>query len=164
MMRVFAKTIVSIVELGAQFAARGAIHPMQAMLNYAVGVLTARMTRVVLATGLDASFGFLHDGRKPGRFSLSWERRGEFKADTREAVFGYARRTRNFGGRILLRRRRCSPPPSPSFCGFSRRFAFRTAVSVRGMLVSRPPTLPLWDGQRTLRKPYSTSSIYEYAP
>jgi hypothetical protein len=45
MMRVFAKTIVSIVELGAQFTARGAVHPMQAMLNYAVGVLTARMTQ-----------------------------------------------------------------------------------------------------------------------
>jgi CRISP-associated protein Cas1 len=60
-------------ELGAQFTARGAVHPMQAMQNYATGVLAARMTRVVIATGLDAAFGFLHDGRKPGRLSLVWD-------------------------------------------------------------------------------------------
>jgi hypothetical protein len=49
-------------ELGAQFTARGAVHPMQAMLNYAIGVLAGRITRVVIAKGLDAGFGFLHDG------------------------------------------------------------------------------------------------------
>jgi CRISPR/Cas system-associated endonuclease Cas1 len=46
---------------------------MQAMLNYSVGVLAGRMTRVVVASGLDAGFGFLHDGRKPGRLSLVWD-------------------------------------------------------------------------------------------
>jgi CRISPR/Cas system-associated endonuclease Cas1 len=43
------------------------------MLNYATGVLAGRMTRVVVAKGLDAGFGFLHDGRKPGRLSLVWD-------------------------------------------------------------------------------------------
>jgi CRISPR/Cas system-associated endonuclease Cas1 len=46
---------------------------MQAMLNYATGVLAGRMTRVVIAKGLDAAFGFLHDGKKPGRLSLVWD-------------------------------------------------------------------------------------------
>jgi CRISPR/Cas system-associated endonuclease Cas1 len=49
------------------------MHPAQAMLNYATGVLAGRMTWVVIARGLDAGFGFLHDGRKPGRLSLVWD-------------------------------------------------------------------------------------------
>ena len=60
-------------ELAAQFTARNAIHPMQALHNYAVGIAAARMTRVVVAKGLDPCFGFLHDGRKPGRLSLVWD-------------------------------------------------------------------------------------------
>jgi CRISPR/Cas system-associated endonuclease Cas1 len=49
-------------ELGAQFTARGAVHAMQAMLNYGIGILAAGMTRVVIAMGLDPCFGFLHNG------------------------------------------------------------------------------------------------------
>jgi CRISPR-associated endonuclease Cas1 len=60
-------------ELAAQFTARNAVHPMQAMLNFSIGVVAARMARVVAAHGLDAAFGFLHDGRKPGRLSLVWD-------------------------------------------------------------------------------------------
>jgi hypothetical protein len=60
-------------ELGAQFTARGAVHPMQALHNFAVGVVAARMTRVVIARGMDPVFGYLHDGRKPGRLSLTWD-------------------------------------------------------------------------------------------
>jgi CRISP-associated protein Cas1 len=88
-------------ELGAQFTARGAIHPMQAMLNYAVGILAARMTRVVVARGLDASFGFLHDGRKPGRLSLVWDCVEPFRPGLVTAVFELADRRvfkkRDFG-------------------------------------------------------------------
>jgi hypothetical protein len=43
--------------------------PLQAMLNAA----SARLTRPVLARGLDPAFGFLHNGRKPGRLSLVWD-------------------------------------------------------------------------------------------
>jgi CRISPR/Cas system-associated endonuclease Cas1 len=68
---------------------------MQAMLNYATGVLAGRMTRVVIAKGLDAGFGFLHDGRKPGRLSLVWDCIEPLRPRLVRAVFGYA------GGRVF---------------------------------------------------------------
>ena len=77
-------------ELAAQFTARGAVHPMQPMLNYAIGVLTGRMTRVVIARGMDASFGFLHDGRKPGRLSLVWDCVEPLRPELVRTVFGFA--------------------------------------------------------------------------
>jgi CRISPR/Cas system-associated endonuclease Cas1 len=60
---------------------------MQAMLNYAIGVLTGRMTRVVIAKGLDAGFGFLYDGRKPGRLSLVWDAVEPHRPELVRAVF-----------------------------------------------------------------------------
>ena len=60
-------------ELATQFTARGAVHPLQALHNFAVGVVASRMTRVVITRGMDPCFGFLHDGRKPGRLSLVWD-------------------------------------------------------------------------------------------
>jgi hypothetical protein len=77
-------------ELAAQFTARGAVHPMQAMLNYVIGVLAGRMTRVVIAKGLDAGFGFLHDGRKPGRLSLVWDAVEPHRPGLVRAVFRHA--------------------------------------------------------------------------
>jgi CRISPR/Cas system-associated endonuclease Cas1 len=62
------------------------------MLNYAVGILAAQMTRVVIARGLDASFGFLHDGRKPGRLSLVWDCVEPLRPGLVSAVFGLAER------------------------------------------------------------------------
>jgi CRISPR/Cas system-associated endonuclease Cas1 len=58
--------------------------------NYAVGVLAGRMTRVVIARGLDCGFGFLHDGRKPGRLSLVWDAVEPLRPKLIKAVFGYA--------------------------------------------------------------------------
>ena len=63
---------------------------MQAMLNYAIGVLAGRMTRVVIAKGLDAGFGFLHDGRKPGRLSLVWDAVEPHRPGLVRAVFRHA--------------------------------------------------------------------------
>ncbi|TPV99311.1 MAG: CRISPR-associated endonuclease Cas1 [Beijerinckiaceae bacterium] len=63
---------------------------MQAMLNYAIGVLAGRMTRVVVAKGLDAGFGFLHDGRKPGRLSLVWDAVEPHRPGLVRAVFRHA--------------------------------------------------------------------------
>ena len=77
-------------ELGAQFTARGAVHPMQAMLNFAITVLAARVTRVVIARGLDPAFGFLHDGRKPGRLSLVWDAIEPLRPGLVQAVFEFA--------------------------------------------------------------------------
>jgi len=70
--------------------ARGAVHPMQALLNFSVGVLAARMTRVVLAYGLDPVFGFLHDGRKPGRLSLVWDCVELHRPELVKVMFGFA--------------------------------------------------------------------------
>jgi CRISPR-associated endonuclease Cas1 len=76
-------------ELGAQFTARGAVHPCQAVLNFATAIVTARLTRVVIAHGLDPCFGFLHDGRKPGRLSLVWDCVEPLRPGIVRAVFEY---------------------------------------------------------------------------
>jgi CRISPR/Cas system-associated endonuclease Cas1 len=77
-------------ELGTQFTARGAIHPMQAMLNFSTAIVTARLTRAIVAIGLDPAFGFLHDGRKPGRLSLVWDAVEPLRPKLIKAMFGYA--------------------------------------------------------------------------
>jgi CRISPR-associated protein Cas1 len=76
-------------ELAAQFTPRNAIHPMQALQNFAVAIAVARMTRVIIAHGLDPCFGFLHDGRKPGRMSLVWDAVEPLRPAIVSAVFGY---------------------------------------------------------------------------
>lgn len=68
-----------------------AVHPMQAMLNFR-GVLAARMRRVIAAHGLDPAFGFLHDGKKPGRLSLVWDCVELHRPKLVTAVFGFAAR------------------------------------------------------------------------
>jgi hypothetical protein len=76
-------------ELSAQFTARGAVHPIQAMLNFAAAIMTGRLTRVIVAMGLDPCFGFLHDGRKPGRLSLVWDCVEPMRPKLVNAVFEY---------------------------------------------------------------------------
>jgi CRISPR/Cas system-associated endonuclease Cas1 len=63
---------------------------MQAMLNFATAIITARLTRAIVAVGLDPCFGFLHDGRKPGRLSLVWDAVEPLRPKVVKAVFGYA--------------------------------------------------------------------------
>src|ERR1700730_12511127 len=82
-------------ELGAQFTARNAVHPMQALHNYSTTVLVSRIARVVIARGCDPCFGFLHDGRKPGRLSLCWDLAELWRPVLVRAVFEYAA-TRKF--------------------------------------------------------------------
>ena len=77
-------------ELAAQFTARNATHPLQALHNYAITVLVSRITRVVIARGCDPCFGFLHDGRKPGRLSLCWDFVEVWRPCLVRAVFEYA--------------------------------------------------------------------------
>jgi CRISP-associated protein Cas1 len=77
-------------ELAMQFTARNAIHPMHAMHNYAITVLVARIARVVIAKGLDPCFGFLHDGRKPGRLSLCWDMVELWRPTLARTVFEFA--------------------------------------------------------------------------
>jgi CRISPR-associated endonuclease Cas1 len=75
--RVFSQRMVKrrggkLGEKGAQFGARDATHPANAALNYAYAIASARMTRVIIARGLDPAFGFLH-AAKPGRMSLTYD-------------------------------------------------------------------------------------------
>jgi CRISPR/Cas system-associated endonuclease Cas1 len=79
-------------ELPKQFTARFAETPLQALHNFAVGVVVARITQVVAGRGLDPCFGFLHDGRKPGRYSLTWDVVEVFRPILAVAVFEYARK------------------------------------------------------------------------
>jgi CRISPR/Cas system-associated endonuclease Cas1 len=62
---------------------------MQAMLNFGTSIVTARLTRVIVATGLDPCFGFLHDARKPGRLSLVWDCVEPLRPKLIKAAFGY---------------------------------------------------------------------------
>lgn len=77
-------------ELATKFAARPAQTPLQAMHNFAISITAARLTRVIVARGLDPCFGFLHDGRKPGRYSLAWDAIEVLRPGLAEAVFRYA--------------------------------------------------------------------------
>jgi hypothetical protein len=45
-------------ELAKQFTARFAETPLQALYNFAVGIVVARITRVIATRGLDPCFGF----------------------------------------------------------------------------------------------------------
>jgi CRISPR-associated protein Cas1 len=63
---------------------------MQAMLNFSMAIVAARMTRAIVAVGLDPCFGFLHDGRKPGRLSLVWDCIEPLRPGVVSAVFEYA--------------------------------------------------------------------------
>jgi hypothetical protein len=55
----------------------------------ALGVAAQGRPRVVIAKGFDAAFGFLHDGRKPGRLSLVWDCVEPLRPGV-SAVFGLA--------------------------------------------------------------------------
>jgi CRISPR/Cas system-associated endonuclease Cas1 len=77
-------------ELARQFTPRFAETPLQAMHNFVVAVAVARMTRVIVAKGFDPCFGFLHDGRKPGRMSLAWDCIEACRPKLATAVFDYA--------------------------------------------------------------------------
>jgi CRISPR/Cas system-associated endonuclease Cas1 len=77
-------------ELPKQFTPRFAQTPLQAMHNFVIGIATARMTRVIAARGLDPCFAYLHDGKKPGRFSLAWDAIEVLRPALATAVFDYA--------------------------------------------------------------------------
>jgi CRISPR-associated endonuclease Cas1 len=51
---------------------RHASHPVNAMLNYAYGVLESQVRTVAVASGLDPRIGYLHACR-PGRAALAYD-------------------------------------------------------------------------------------------
>ena len=77
-------------ELPRQFTARFAETPLQAMHNFAVSVTAIRLVRVIAARGLDPCWGFLHNGKKPGRYSLAWDALEVLRPSLATAVFKYA--------------------------------------------------------------------------
>ena|SRR6202035_4188059 len=76
--------------LACPLAGVSAVHPMQALHNYSITVLVSRITRVVIARGCDPCFGFLHDGRKPGRSSLCWDFAELWRPRLARAVFEFS--------------------------------------------------------------------------
>jgi CRISPR/Cas system-associated endonuclease Cas1 len=77
-------------ELPKQFTARFAETPLQALHNFSVAITAARLARVIAARGYDPCFGFLHDGKKPGRYSLAWDAIEPLRPELAAAVFEYA--------------------------------------------------------------------------
>jgi len=88
--RYIGRNLGKLAELDKHFTARHAKQPMQAMLNFAISISAARMSRCIVACGLDASFGFLHNARKPGRLSLVWDCIEPLRPALACAVFKYA--------------------------------------------------------------------------
>jgi CRISPR/Cas system-associated endonuclease Cas1 len=78
-------------ELARQFTVRFAETPLQALHNFSVAITAARLTRVIAARGYDPVFGLLHDGKKPGRYSLAWDAIEPLRPALAAAVFNYAK-------------------------------------------------------------------------
>jgi CRISPR/Cas system-associated endonuclease Cas1 len=95
--RYIGRAMGGVGELAKDYTSRFAETPLQAMHNLAIAIVVARVVRVICARGLDPCFGFLHDGRKPGRHSLAWDVLEPLRPGLARAVFQYA------GGRVFGR-------------------------------------------------------------
>ena len=73
----------------AVFSARGARHPLNALLNYAYAVALAQVTRAIIGRGLDPVYGFLHADRI-GRLSFSYDALELFRAQIDAMIFKFA--------------------------------------------------------------------------
>jgi CRISP-associated protein Cas1 len=80
--RVYWRGVTALLEGSAQFAGRsgrGAVDPVNALLNYGYGVLAQAVWGAVLNAGLEPYAGFLHVDR-PGKPSLVLDLMEEFRA------------------------------------------------------------------------------------
>jgi len=77
-------------EIASDFGARNATRPANAILNYAYAVILGRITRAIIGKGLDPCFGFLHDSRKQGRVSLSYDVLEFHRPGLTRAIFEWA--------------------------------------------------------------------------
>jgi CRISP-associated protein Cas1 len=74
---------------GAQFLGnKNALHPVNAMLNYAYVVEAGRLAKALAARGLALSIGFLHSD-KHGRNSLVWDAIEPVRPSIDKRVFSY---------------------------------------------------------------------------
>jgi CRISP-associated protein Cas1 len=76
-------------ETGRQFSNRFALHPINAMLNYAGAIVVAQCGRACTGLGLDPAFGVLHSTR-PGMVALAWDVYELLRVRTEAAVFSFA--------------------------------------------------------------------------
>jgi len=67
---------------------RHATHPVNAMLNYAYGVLESQVRTVAVAAGLDPAIGYLHACR-PGRDALVYDLMEPFRPRVDRLVLGF---------------------------------------------------------------------------
>jgi CRISPR/Cas system-associated endonuclease Cas1 len=110
-------------ELPRQFTTRFAETPLQALHNFAVSISAARLVRIITARGYDPCFGFLHDGKKPGRYSFAWDAIETLRPALATAIFEYA------AARAEIRSRRAHRSRSFLLSIISR----RVIISRRGM-------------------------------
>lgn len=70
---------------------RKATHPVNAILNYAYGVLESQVQIAALAAGLDPTIGFLHASR-PGRVALVYDLMEPLRPQVDRLVLDFVRR------------------------------------------------------------------------
>jgi CRISPR-associated protein Cas1 len=69
-------------------SSRHATHPVNAMLNYAYGVVAGMCVRALTSIGLDPSAGFLHSDRD-GRYSLAYDLMELLRPEIDEAILSW---------------------------------------------------------------------------
>jgi CRISP-associated protein Cas1 len=82
-------------EGGAQTGNRFALHPINAMVNYAGAIMVSQLARALTGLGADVAFGVLHSTR-PGMVALAWDAYELLRVRTEEAVFEFVG-ARRFG-------------------------------------------------------------------
>lgn len=68
---------------------RKATHPVNAILNYAYGVLESQMQIAAMAAGLDQTIDYLHANR-PGRVALVYDLMEPLRPQVDQLVLGFA--------------------------------------------------------------------------
>jgi CRISPR-associated protein Cas1 len=113
-------------ETGKQFSNRFALHPMNAMLNYAGAIIAAQCARACAGLGLDPAFGVLHSAR-PGMAALAWDTFELLRAPLDAAVFSFASRRVYEAGEFAI-----VPDPKPHL-----RFSSSLARELAGHVMRR---------------------------
>lgn len=72
---------------------RGATHPVNAMLNYAYGILETQVRAHVIAAGLDPMIGFFHGSRPLGKTALVYDLMEPLRPIVDRALLQFVQRT-----------------------------------------------------------------------
>jgi CRISPR-associated protein Cas1 len=144
--RVYWRGVTALLEGAATFAGRtgrGAVDPVNALLNYGYGVLAQAVWGAVLNAGLEPYAGFLHVDR-PGKPSLVLDLMEEFRAPVVDRpVIAMCRRGEAIkieSGKLDLETRRLVAERVLEKLGAEARFAGRR-VSVRAIVQAQVRSL-----------------------